>query len=290
MIPANKTLSPGEQAAVLTEPAGIPSAGDEYTAPDGLRCCNCCHAHREMRVMLLGRERTVPVLCNCQVEERDRLEREMRLRDFQLKRERLREEGLEDKGYYEYCFARDNNRNPQMRHAYTYVENWDRMKEEGTGLLLWGGTGTGKSFIAGCIANALIDQCVPVMMTNFAKILNKITGTFGDERNQIISRMNHNSLLIIDDLGIERNTDFAMEQIFNVIDSRYRSRKPMIICTNLELSELKNPQDIDHERIYTRILEHSIPIKCNGINFREENAKKTMEEAVKVFNDNRIQI
>lgn len=283
MSPANKMLPPGEQAAVLSASAGILCTGDEYTGPDGLRCCSYCHGHREMRVRLLGRERIVPVLCNCQVEERDKREREMKLRDFQLKRERLREEGLEDKGYYEYCFAKDNKRNPQMKHAYTYVENWDRMKAEGKGLLIWGGTGTGKSFMAGCIANALIDQCVPVMMTNFARILNKITGTFGDERNQIISRMNHNSLLIIDDLGIERNTDFAMEQIFNVIDSRYRSRKPMIICTNLQLSELKNPQDVDHERIYSRILEHSICIKCNGINFREENAKKTMEEAVKVF-------
>ena len=186
MSPANKMLPPGEQAAVLSAPAGILCTGDEYTGPDGLRCCSYCHGHREMRVRLLGRERIVPVLCNCQVEERDRLEREMKLRDFQLKRERLREEGLEDKGYYEYCFVKDNKRNPQMKHAYTYVENWDRMKAEGKGLLIWGGTGTGKSFMAGCIANALIDQCVPVMMTNFARILNKITGTFGDERNQII--------------------------------------------------------------------------------------------------------
>ena len=108
MSPANKMLPPGEQAAVLSASAGILCTGDEYTGPDGLRCCSYCHGHREMRVRLLGRERIVPVLCNCQVEERDKREREMKLRDFQLKRERLREEGLEDKGYYEYCFAKDN--------------------------------------------------------------------------------------------------------------------------------------------------------------------------------------
>lgn len=282
MILTPRMHSAGSVSGTAT-PAGVLCADDEYIGVDGLRWCSRCHSRREIRVSLYGRERVVSSLCKCQEEERDRRTRKQEQRDFQIRRERLREEGLEDKAYYEYCFANDNGRNPQLRHAHTYVENWNRMQKEGIGMLIWGGTGTGKSFMAGCIANALIDQCVPVMMTNFARILNKITGTFGDERNQIISRMNHNSLLIIDDLGIERNTDFAMEQIFNVIDSRYRSRKPMIICTNLGLSELKNPPDLDHERIYERILEHSIPIKCNGINFREENARKTIQEASKIF-------
>ena len=48
------------------------------------------------------------------------------------------------------------------------------MCAENIGLLLWGGVGTGKSFLAGCIANALMAQEVPVRMTNFAHILNEI--------------------------------------------------------------------------------------------------------------------
>ena len=44
-----------------------------------------------------------------------------------------------------------------------------------------------------------------------------------------------------------------MEQMFFVIDSRYRSRRPMIITTNLKLAELKNPPDLAHARIYDRI-------------------------------------
>ena len=59
-----------------------------------------------------------------------------------------------------------------------------------------------------------------------------------EDRNQFINSLNRYSLLIIDDLGIERNSDFALEQVFNVIDSRYRSKKPLIITTNLTLSEL----------------------------------------------------
>ena len=55
-----------------------------------------------------------------------------------------------------------------------------------------------------------------------------------------------------------------MEQMFFVIDSRYRSRRPMIITTNLKLSELKNPPDLAHARIYDRILERCAPILLTG--------------------------
>ena len=58
--------------------------------------------------------------------------------------------------------------------------------------------------------------------------------------------LGHEILLIIDDLGVERSTEYAMEQMFFVIDSRYRSRRPMIITTNLKLAELKNPPDLAH--------------------------------------------
>ena len=79
--------------------------------------------------------------------------------------------------------------------------------------------GTGKSFFAGCIANALLDKGVPVLMTNFSRILNTLTGMYSDDRNQFIDSFNKYSLLIIDDLGIERSSEFALEQVFNVIDS-----------------------------------------------------------------------
>ena len=59
-------------------------------------------------------------------------------------------------------------------------------------------------------------------MTNFSRILNTLTGMHFEDRNQFINSLNRYSLLIIDDLGIERNSDFALEQVFNVIDSRYR--------------------------------------------------------------------
>ena len=88
----------------------------------------------------------------------------------------------------------------------------------------------------------------------------------------------------IEVLDVERSTEYAMEQMFFVIDSRYRSRRPMIITTNLKLAELKNPPDLAHARIYDRILERCAPILFDGKNFREENAGATRQAAKDIVN------
>ena len=142
----------------------------------------------------------------------------------------------------------------------------------------------GKSFFAGCIANALLDKGIPVLMTNFSRILNTLTGMYTDDRNQFIDSFNKYSLLIIDDLGIERSSEFALEQVFNVIDSRYRSKKPLIVTTNLTLDELKHPKDLARARIYDRVLERCVPLKINNQNIRELNAAANMQEARKILN------
>ena len=197
---------------------------------------------------------------------------------------RRKAQGLQDRYLYDYTFANDNGQNPLMDKARAYVENWKEAYKNNTGLLLFGDVGTGKSFFAGCIANALLDRDVPVLMTNFPTILNRLTGMFSEDRSEFIASFDEYDLLIIDDLGVERSTEYAMEQMFFVIDSRYRSRRPMIITTNLKLAELKNPPDLAHARIYDRILERCAPILFDGKNFREENAGATRQAAKDIVN------
>ena len=93
-----------------------------------------------------------------------------------------------------------------MDKARAYVENWKEAYRNNTGLLLFGDVGTGKSFFAGCIANALLDRDVPVLMTNFPTILNRLTGMFSEDRADCIASFGEYDLLIIDDLGVERST------------------------------------------------------------------------------------
>ena len=179
-----------------------------------------------------------------------------------------------------HTFENDLGYNPkQMSMAKRFVQHWDEFRKSSMGLLLWGNVGTGKSFIAGCIANALLDQGVPVMMTNFARLLNKLTDMYSGDRNAYINSFNSFPLLIIDDLGVERNSEFAREQVFNIIDSRYRSQLPMIVTTNLTVDELKNPADLARARIYDRVLERCTAIKVNDQNIRKLNMAENLTKA-----------
>ena len=96
-------------------------------------------------------------------------------------------------------------------------------------------------------------------------------------RNDIVDRLCRYPLLIIDDFGMERGTEYTLEQIYNIVDSRYRSRKPLIVTTNLTLNEIQHPQDTAHARIYDRLLEMCVPISCIGVSFRKENAQEKLE-------------
>ena len=57
----------------------------------------------------------------------------------------------------------------------------------------------------------------------------------------------------------------------------YRSRKPLIVTTNLTLDEIRHPQDTAHARIYDRLLEMCVPVFCIGVSFRKENAQEKLE-------------
>ena len=93
------------------------------------------------------------------------------------------------------------------------------------------------------------------------------------------------NLLILDDLGAERQSDFALEQVFNVVDSRYKSGKPVIITTNLSLQELKNPSDIKYKRIYDRILEMCVPLQFKGESKRKEKSQAKLNVLKELFKD-----
>lgn len=266
--------------------ASRPLAEDEYIdKTSGLVYCKKCHTPRQASVELGGTVFHPYCICRCQSETRElELAKEKQLQE-QQRIARLKANGLQDASLRQFTFANDTGINPEMQKAHSYVEHWAEMKATATGLLLWGNVGTGKSFFAGCIANALLDRGVPVLMTNFSRILNALTGMFSDDRNKYIDSLNHYSLLIIDDLGMERGTEYALEQVFNVIDARLRSNLPLIVTTNLTLEELKHPADLAHERIYSRVLERCIPLKINNQNIRQMKAQENFNRTKQLLSD-----
>ena len=161
----------------------------------------------------------------------------------------------------EWTFENADMSDAVMHKAKKYVDNWEKMKRNHIGCLFWGPVGTGKSYVAGCIANDLLKREVTVKMTNFNTI--------------------------IDDLGVERNSEYALGIIFSVIDRRIRSGRPLIITTNLPLKEIKSETMLDKRRIYDRILEMCTPMYVGGTSKREAIASMKMEKAKTLLNTNR---
>ena len=263
---------------------------EDYTGEDGLLYCGSCRQPKEAYFAegktLFGRDRH-PKECDCQRKRWEMLEAADREQKHREEVERLKRKVFTDPAMREWTFGNDNGKCPQMHKAYSYVEQWEQISTGNYGLILWGNVGTGKSYFAGCIANALMEREISVCMTNFALILNDLAASYKD-RNEYISRLCSFPLLILDDFGMERGTEYGLEQVYNVIDSRYRSRKPLIVTTNLTLEELQNPEDTPHARIYDRLIEMCTPVRITGENFRKAAAREKMEQLKKLLNGKEI--
>lgn len=252
---------------------------EDYTGEDGLLYCGKCHKPKEAYFpkgkALFGRDRH-PSECDCRRAEREKREKKDADEKHNAEVERLKREGFSNPAMRHWTFENDNGKCPQIEKAHFYVEHWETMRYENIGYLLWGNVGTGKSYFAGCVANALMEQEIPVCMTNFATILNNLF--YGAEnRNEYVLKLCAYPLLILDDFGMERGTEYGLEQVYNVIDSRYISKKPLIATTNLTPEQLRNPEDVPHAHIYGRLLEMCVPVRFTGGDFRKIPAQQKME-------------
>ena len=256
----------------------------EICGEDGLWRCSVCGAVTRRSVEFLGK-RDFRIRCPCQKAE-DAKEAELERQEAEAKAARelrkmsMMDEKLKDASFS--TFVEDAENRKAYRAAVRYVEKFGEMLKTGQGLMFYGPVGTGKSYTAAMIANELMDRKHPVVMTSFVKLLDRLS-RFDTADEDYIAQLNRADLLFIDELGAQRGTDTAVEKVYNIVDSRYRSCKPLILTTNLELSEIKGEQDIRYVRIYDRILEMCYPIPMKGLSWRKREAARrfySMKEAL----------
>lgn len=261
-------LLAAQRAAVATE--------EDYLC-DGVLHCSQCHSPKQTVINVGGERLVVPCMCKCQQDAWEKNRAREKREDARIRIKQLRSTGLQDSSIADMRFEYDDGQDMRsMEMARRYVASWRKVRAENIGLLLWGDTGNGKTFTAGCIANALIDKGVPVLMTSFPRILSALNGMFNDDRAAYVETMSGYPLLILDDLGAERESSYALEQVYSVVDTRCKAKKPMIITTNLSLGEMQNAKNMDYKRIYDRVLEMCTPVKYEGKSRRKGIAAKKL--------------
>ncbi len=250
----------------------------DYIGPDGLLYCGSCHtpkeAYNEKFEKLTGRP-AHPILCHCQAEENKKEQLLAKQREHEMTVSRLRMLCFPAKEMYNWTFENSQVDSEEMDKIRKYADNWEEAFRKNNGLLLWGSLGTGKTYAAACIANALLEKVVSVRMTSFPRIANDLFGN--EEKTEYLMELCSVSLLIIDDFGAERKTDYMLETMWHILELRAGFHKPLIVTTNLTLKELHDPPDDNIGRIYDRILALCAPLNICLTNLRENQAQEQLQ-------------
>lgn len=213
----------------------------------------------------------------------EELERRLKRMSLEIETANSRKRAFgENYALYSAVFANDCGASPKLAEARRYAESWPEMQNTGTGLLFWGAPGSGKTFAAACIANELCGRNYEVRMTTLGTFLTRLPAMTAAEKEAYLRDLVGCSLLIIDDFGMERHTEYAQEQVFALIDGRYLSGRPMLVTTNLSLDELKSPGTLAHTRICDRVLEMCVPVFFGGESLRRTVRAKRLEEYVRL--------
>ena len=251
--------------AMAHVPSGSFAEGD-HIGDDGLIVCGKCGTPKQCRVESPFHEEPMIVRCMCACEEREEAERAARAQAEQAAAwaDAMRDECFESADFLRTCtFEADDRANPQVstaceRYADTFSQN-DRC-----GLILHGGVGTGKSFMAAAIANRVIDHGFTALQTDIGSIATAMESSF-EKRKATLNRILGYDLLVIDDIGAQRSTEYMMQHVYSVIDGRYRQGRPMVITTNLDFEGLSGGlASGPWGRIFDRISEVCYPVEFAG--------------------------
>ena len=253
--------------------------GDFYK--DGLLYCGVCGKPRQVKKVLPSGVEYIGVsMCECELNAEMRRREEIEESERRARLDEIRTRSLIGGSYlnarFENCIHTSENEK-NIKICEKYADNFWQMSEKNQGLLMWGDVGTGKSYLAACIANRLMDDGIQVVMTSFTQFLGIISKDYSEEY-ALIDRLMNARLLIIDDLGAERSTDYALEKVYNVINLRYQRKLPMILTTNMLFTDMVNEEDIRYRRIYDRIFEYCYPMHFIGKSFRREEANRRFVE------------
>lgn len=248
---------------------------------DGIIHCGVCHNPRQKWIEFAGNKQLVPIMCLC---EQEADEQQRKADEFQRRKNRIAdvtavlvEMGAADRPVATFA-QNDMHSEKNTKTLLRYVSKFDRIYKDNIGLMLYGEAGNGKTFFAECVANALTDAGYFAWMSSIRAISAAMSGNYGENRSYLMRRIQEVDLLILDDFGAERDTSFMNEQVYDVINERYKSGRPLMVTTNLDPSDMAKEQNITAKRIYERVMEMCTPLKIEGGTRRRGNAARKMAD------------
>lgn len=235
---------------------------------NGLLHCGKCNTPKQRWLTGKAKELLSNVAgCECSCQRTAREEREAKDARYKEQMELItrREIALANgdiasTAYLQTRFKYDKRADSELSKSLKrYVENFAEMKKKGIGIMFYGEVGTGKTFYASCIANAVFDKGYSVVIDTYANLCNRIQD-FGAKRDFVLNQIRYAGLVVFDDFGAERQSDYVQEKGFTLIDEREKSNLPMIITTNLTPGEIKKSFSKAQKRIYSRIMKACVPL------------------------------
>lgn len=185
----------------------------------------------------------------------------------------------EDNDYYEET-GKNSRENAllALKKAKDYVEHFS---SSSSNLIIYGNTGTGKSFLAGCIANALTEKSYSVAFVTafqFYELLEKYSFQREEKSFSLaedgVHYMMEADLLVLDDIGTEQDNRFTRTKLYEFINEKLLKEKPVILTTNLE------PQGINEvygERLLSRLIGNYDFIKLTGKDIRLKKKAESLD-------------
>jgi DNA replication protein DnaC len=164
-----------------------------------------------------------------------------------------------------------------------YADQWP--PEGGRGLIITGPVGVGKSHLAAAAVNELIPRGVSAVFQNVPELLARFKATYrqgaGEKESDLLRGLEEADLVVLDDLGAEKVTEWTESMLYQVIDARYRQKRPVVVTSNLRVY---GPADTLEAAIGTRSLDRLVEVSdlvgLKGESYRRRRAteRKTRKE------------